>query len=174
MNSNVSERWEVIPETDGRYSVSCLGRVRANWADVPRRNLKKRIRIEKSYFLKPIKNTSGYFRVALGRGKARYIHRLVAQAFLSNPDNLPQVDHIDGDRLNNSAENLRWITAKDNVIYGGHRHGFNPQRIASKRRSIHAARKEQYKEMLKQGASLRGIAKAFGTSHSSIRWAIKD
>jgi hypothetical protein len=164
----MNELWIEIPETNGRYSVSNFGNVRANWSDVPRRNLQHRIRIERSHQLKPSTHTTGYLRVALGRGVHRYVHRLVATAFHPNPANLPQVDHIDGDRKNNAAANLRWVSARDNSLAGGVRHKWKSQRIANAKRRIHDAKKHEYQALVDQGYSLRQIAKLFGTSHSAI------
>jgi hypothetical protein len=169
----MEEIWIEIPETNGRYSVSNFGVVRANWSDVPTRNLPKRIRIEKMKQLRASVHTTGYMRVSLGRNKHRYVHRLVAQAFLPNPDALPQVDHIDGDRKNNQLGNLRWVTARQNSIAGGERHQWEAQRIASAKRRIHEAKKHEYQALHKQGYSLRRIAKLFGTSHSTIRSVLK-
>ena len=169
----MEEIWVEVPETAGRYSVSSYGNVRSNWADVPRRNLTHRIRIERSQQLKPSVHTTGYLRVSLGRGVHRYIHRLVAAAFHPNPDGLPQVDHIDGDRKNNSAANLRWVSARDNALYGGMRHGWDTQKLASAQRRIHAVRREEFAALIAQGYSLRAIAKAFGTSHSAVSATLK-
>ena len=63
-------------------------------------------------------NKDGYKRISLFNGTKyvkRYIHRLVAAAFIPNPENLPEIDHIDGDRANNHATNLRWCTRKQNA-----------------------------------------------------------
>lgn len=67
--------------------------------------------------LKPLISEKGYLRVDLCRNKKAFhkrISRLVAQAFIPNPDNLPEVDHIDNDRMNNHVSNLEWVTRKEN------------------------------------------------------------
>lgn len=62
-------------------------------------------------------NGNGYMKVNLGH-KSYYVHRLVAEAFISNPNNLPQVNHKDENKKNNSVDNLEWCDAKYNSNYG--------------------------------------------------------
>jgi hypothetical protein len=69
--------------------------------------------------LKNCKARNGYYVVNLRTDDSRktvqrYIHRLVAEAFIPNPDNKPEINHIDGNKLNNSLRNLEWNTAKEN------------------------------------------------------------
>lgn len=168
----MQETWLDVRGTDGRYAVSSHGNVRSNWSDVPRRNLPHRIRIEKVTQLSAWLHTTGYMRVSLGRNNHRYVHRLVAEAFLPNPNAFPQVDHIDGDRKNNRLDNLRWVSVRQNAVFGGDRHQWESQRIASAKRRIHDAKKQEYQTLLAQGYSLRQVAKLFGTSHSAIKRAL--
>lgn len=75
----------------------------------------------KQRFLSPCLTKRGYRMVILskdGHQKHEYVHRLVAQAYIKNPDNLPQVNHKDEDKTNNNVENLEWCTGTYNVNYG--------------------------------------------------------
>jgi len=165
----MNELWIEIPDTDGRYSISNLGSVRSNWSDIPQRNLSHRIRVEGIKFLKPWIHTTGYWRVSLGRNNPKYVHRLMAFAFLPNPDSLPQVDHIDGNRLNLALENLQWVSAKQNSRLGGERHQWQTQKMASQSRRLFVENAAEFAALHKEGYSLRWIARAFGTDHRLVR-----
>lgn len=106
----IGEVWK-LTDNPG-YSVSSLGRVRSEARIVNRGkysvNWPEKI-------LKPRLHSGGYMRVSLGFGVDRYIHRLVATAFLENPTGLPEVNHKDCDKTNNSLENLEWISAVKNM-----------------------------------------------------------
>lgn len=94
---------------EGRYTISNLGVVRSKLTNI---------------VMKPNITKFGYARVNLRKEKSReyksyFIHRLVASHFLSNPTNLPEVNHKDCNRLNNSIDNLEWVSKEDNI-----RHSF--------------------------------------------------
>lgn len=71
--------------------------------------------------MKPLPDMKGYQNVVLcknGNSYNKIIHRLVAQAFIPNPNNLPEVNHKDGNKANNHVDNLEWITHRENVSHG--------------------------------------------------------
>ena len=104
------EEWRDIKGFEGKYMVSNLGRVKSlNY----RRTGKEKI-------MEGVDNGKGYLQVKLwkdGKYKSCRINRLVAMAFLPNPDNLPEVNHKDEDKTNNKVENLEWCTSQYNVEY---------------------------------------------------------
>ena len=107
----LNEIWKPIKGYEGLYEVSNLGRVKSlvnNKGQYREKILKHNIR-------------NGYPSVTLCKNKklkSFAIHRLVAEAFLPNPDNLPCVNHKDENRLNNFVDNLEWCTYSYNVNYG--------------------------------------------------------
>ena len=165
----MNEFWVEIIETDGRYSISNFGNVRANWSDRPDRNLKHRVRFEKISLLKPWVHTTGYLRVSLGRNNAKYVHRLMTIAFLPNPEGLQQVDHIDGNRLNLDLKNLRWVSPKQNTLLGAERHQWKTQKQASLNRRLFVENAAEFAALHNAGHSLRWIARKFGTDHRLVR-----
>ena len=109
------EKWKEIEGYDGKYAVSTCGRVFS--LTRVRYNIPGG-KVYKGRMMSQNKMRSGYLGVALlsdGAHKLLKVHRLVAQAFIPNPLNKPQVDHIDGNPKNNNVCNLRWATAKENV-----------------------------------------------------------
>ena len=115
---SIAEIWKDIQGYEGLYQVSNLGRVKSLGRFIESR-LKGVDKVWKAErILKTCKRTNGYIGVGLRKnvkGKNFNIHRLVAIAFIPNPDNLPQIDHINADKTNNNVNNLRWVTAKENV-----------------------------------------------------------
>jgi hypothetical protein len=107
------EIWKEVKGHEGVYEVSNLGLVRS----LPRTeksNVGERVRNGK---VLSSRNTKGYKSVVLckdGRQTFVYVHRLVAQIFIPNPENKPEVNHIDGDKTNNEVENLEWCTKSEN------------------------------------------------------------
>lgn len=111
----MKEVWKDIEGYEGIYQISNLGAVKS----LARVDAKGNNRVEK--ILKGIPTSDGYLRVHLCINTKRIkkpIHRLVAETFIPNPDNKPQVNHIDEDKTNNTLDNLEWVTAKENVNHG--------------------------------------------------------
>ena len=100
------EEWRAVPGYEGLYEVSNIGNVR---------------NVRRNKLLRLLKTNNGYIRVFLCKNGIKtgfQVHRLVAQAFLPNPDNLPQINHKDEDKTNNNVTNLEWCTAKYNINFG--------------------------------------------------------
>ena len=115
----MQEEWKRLIYNDidygDRYLISNYGKVK---------------NVKTGYIRKPsLDRENGYYYVCLSLGSRALkcyvkIHRSVAQTFITNPNNLPQVNHIDGNKKNNMVTNLEWVTAQENAIHA-YKNGLN-------------------------------------------------
>lgn len=116
------EEWRDIAGYEGWYQVSSLGRVKR--LQKPLVTHGKLVAVKQERVLSPCSLGSGYLAVKISNGakrERRTVHRLVAETFMPNPENKPQVDHINRNKKDNRLENLRWVNNSENHFNVEHR-----------------------------------------------------
>lgn len=142
--------WIDLKGYEGLYKISTDGQI---------------LGIKSNKTLKPDINQDGYCRVRLYKDKEckHYsVHRLVAQTFLPNPDNLPEVNHKDEDKTNNCVENLEWVSSKTNCNYGKR----NRKIALSKNKCILQVSLDG--ELIKEWESASEVQRVLGYSQGNI------
>lgn len=153
----MEEIYKDIKGYEGKYQVSNLGNVKS---------------CKKNKLLSIYKQDDGYVRVSLwknNKGKTYYVHRLVAMAFIDNPNKLPEVNHKDENKNNNYVGNLEWCTSQYNMNYGN---GAHKKSAENHRKPIN-----QYDlqgDFIKSWNSGTEISKVTGYSHSNITRCCKN
>ena len=151
------KKWNDIPEYEGIYQVSNFGEVK---------------NVKHGRILRQCRHRLGYMSVMLyksGTPKRMMIHRLVALAFLENPDGLEFVNHKDENKANNHVDNLEWCSREYNAQYGT-----SGQRIANKRRtsqtnhSRKVIQQDEFGNVLKVWNSIADASRNTKTARTSI------
>lgn len=163
---SISEVWRSVPleEFADFYEVSNLGRVRS----LPKKGRAKAggVRHFIGRLLRPSVGKRGYPSVYL-RNAPKYrnipVHRLVALAFIPNPDNLPEVNHIDLNKINNVASNLEWVSRVQNYI-----HAAENGALKTFLRKLSAADIVEIVRLHKRGLSQHRIAAQYGIRQSTV------
>lgn len=123
--------------------------------------------------IKAFVSNRGYLRVALCKGKRKryvHVHRLVAEAFIPNPNGYDTVDHIDGNKLNNNADNLQWLSRGDNIRKAGNKRNQGSIPVICVEtgkvyKSVHQASKELHIAVATISAIAKGEYKSYHKLH---------
>lgn len=162
----IAEVWKSIPGYEGFYEVSSLGRVRSLDRELP---FNGKTRKHYGRILSPNRSIAGYLSVQLFDyervPRRSLIHRLVALAFIPNPYNLPEVNHLDFDRANNLPVNLEWVTRSQNMKYSARAGRSNKPKPTV----VSDGLVRNVLDMKERGGSQRKIASALGVSASTVQ-----
>lgn len=159
--------WRDINGYEGYYEVSNTGEIRS--VDRLIESITGKVYHRKPRIINQRVNKGGYKSVVLskdGKSKTHLVHRLVASAYISNPNNYPQINHKDEDRQNNCVENLEWCDSKYNCNYGTHKEKLSNMFINS---PIYSKSVLQYKDdvLIKKWVSMKECERN-GFDHSAI------
>lgn len=147
------ENWKAIPGFEGRYEVSDHGRVRSLPHEVAIGNGAERT--TRGHLLKLQQARNGYLMVSLGRRyKHMGVHRLVASAFLPNPEELPEVNHRNLNKTDNRVENLEWVSKHENMDHAHKTGAFDH-------------------DLWRKKVVCRETGEVFGSSYEAAEWVNK-
>jgi DNA-binding NarL/FixJ family response regulator len=160
---NDIEIWKPLKEYEGLYEISNMGKIKSL---IKKGNIKEQIRKT------GLDVSTGYINVMLRKNNkplTKRVHRLVAEAFVPNPDNKLVVNHIDGNKKNNKASNLEWMTYSENTLHsfktGLQKKIFGDNNYITKIKDQDVF---EIKKLISQGKTNKEIAKIYGVNPSQI------
>lgn len=158
---NGCEEWRNIKGFENKYMVSNFGNVKS--LNYMHKN--------KSHLLKQTVGNKGYLYVTLnknGKHWTYFVHRLVAQAFIPNPNNLPTVNHMDECRTNNCVKNLEWLSYKDNNLYGNHYKRVSETQLNDPKKSKRVLQYDLNGRFIKEWKSASEVQRKLSVNSSNI------
>lgn len=166
---SMEEIWKDIEGYEGKYQVSSFGRVRSLDRMVP--TVHNATRMVKGKTLTPWTDRYGYHHVNLWRDckmKSQQVHRLVATAFIKNPDGLPEVNHKNEDKTDNRADNLEWCNTRYNINYGNRSHKVSQTRISNAMLGLRVEQLTMDGQHVRTFDSIREASRVSGADKSVI------
>ena len=155
------EEWRNIDGYEGKYMVSNLGRVKSlNYKHT-----------KKSHLLSQTMGSKGYLYVTLsknGKRKLHLVHIIVAKAFVPNQNNLPTVNHMDECKTNNRADNLEWLSYRDNNLYGSHYKRVSESQLNDPKKSKRILQYDLSGNFIKEWESAQEIQRRLKINNSNI------
>ena len=162
------EKWINLQNYEDFYEISNLGNIRRKEGTFNRKIKNLGLRKHSGGYL--------YFQITIkGKSKNLTYHRILAQHFISNPENKPFVNHKDGNKLNNTLGNLEWVTASENM-----RHAYNLGLEVGRKGEKHHNSKyteediKNIKLLFKNGISIKEISKLYPDIHINYLTLIKN
>ncbi len=169
----MNEEWKDIIGYEGLYQVSNLGRVKSLFRFSKRKNYV--ITIQEK-LLKILNGPKGYNLIRLSRNgilKTYRLHRLIAQAFIPNPENKPEVNHINGNKKDNCVNNLEWVTSAENMQHA-HKNNLASKRFGSNNNNTKLLEKDiLYIRAIANKKSVKELAILFNVNVQAIYKIIK-
>lgn len=145
------EEWRQVKGYEGLYEVSSLGRVKSTHRS--------------KHIILSAANDNGYLKIVLQKSKTRKttrVHRIVAENFIANPKNKPEVNHINGNKLDNSVDNLEWCTRDENARHAAENGLYGSRELTP-----------EHKDKLIEVNSKKVVCVCSGTIYSSATEAAK-
>ena len=164
------EIWKSIEGYEGLYEVSNLGNVKSLERQVLGK-LASYTRSVKERILKLKTSKYGYLEVSLhkeGKLSTKRVNRLVAIAFINNVNNYPQVNHIDGNKLNNHIDNLEWVTCKKNINHAVESGLTNQSNDKNNHSKLTKEDVIKIRQLISEGMMQKDVAKLYNMSTSGI------
>lgn len=157
----MQEIWKDIINYEGLYQISNLGNVKS---------------VKKSKLMKVDLHQDGYNRLWLSKenkSKGFLLHRLIAIHFIPNPNNLPEVNHKDADKLNNSIDNLEWCTHSENMAHANSMGLISTAEMIKTLKKYNSLDRDKATKLINSGKSFREVERITGISAKTIKTMIE-